>query len=205
VGNPDKVSVVLAVLLAAGLAACSMPPPVTQGFADDRDSMLYKDLAYPVGASGMVIVVPAGFVTDFASTPWFLWTGLPPRGQYSKAAIVHDYLYWTQDCSPAQADNIFSIAMQESNVDGAERFVIFQGVRMFGEKAWEENRKLRAAGFIKVVPQAYREFPDQITWTKYQHELRKKNIKETFPVQPAGYCKLGDSADVPTKKGVALK
>lgn len=204
-GTSDKVCVVLAALLAMGLAACSLAPPVTQSFADDRDSMLYKDLAYSVGDSGMVITVPAGFVTDFASTPWFMWTGLPQRGQYSKAAIVHDYLYWTQDCSPRQADNIFNIAMLESNVGSAERIVIFQGVRMFGEKAWEENKKLRAAGFIRVVPEGYRDFPDRITWTKYQDELRKKKIRETFPAQPAGYCTLGDSTDVPTKRGVALK
>ena len=95
--------------------------------------------------------------------------------------------------------------MLESNVGSAERITIFQGVRMFGEKAWEENKKLRAAGFIKVVPEGYRDFPDRITWTKYQGELRKKKIRETFPAQPAGYCTLGDSTDVPTKKGVALK
>jgi hypothetical protein len=41
---------------------------------------------------------------------------LSPNGKYSKAAIVHDYLYWTQGCTREQADNLLDIAMKESNV-----------------------------------------------------------------------------------------
>jgi hypothetical protein len=40
-----------------------------------------------------VITIPAGFVTDFASIPRFLWSIYPPTGRYQEAAVVHDWLY----------------------------------------------------------------------------------------------------------------
>src|SRR5262245_38142541 len=40
--------------------------------------------------------VPAGFVTDLASIPRIFWSALPRDGEYAYAAILHDYLYWTQ-------------------------------------------------------------------------------------------------------------
>ena len=39
------------------------------------------------------IVVPEGFVTDFASTPKWCWMIYPPTGHYQRAALLHDYLY----------------------------------------------------------------------------------------------------------------
>jgi hypothetical protein len=39
------------------------------------------------------VVVPKGFETDFASVPRVFWTIIPPDGKYTKAAVVHDYLY----------------------------------------------------------------------------------------------------------------
>ena len=40
-----------------------------------------------------IVVVPAGFATDFASVPRAFWRLLPPFGEYMLAAVVHDYLY----------------------------------------------------------------------------------------------------------------
>ena len=44
------------------------PVPMTP-FGDGQDSVLTQDLQYRVLQTTFVIVVPAGFVTDFASTP----------------------------------------------------------------------------------------------------------------------------------------
>jgi len=52
--------------------------------------------------------VPAGFVTDFASTPRALWSVIPPTGRYQLAAVVHDFLYWDQGCTREQADTVFA-------------------------------------------------------------------------------------------------
>src|SRR5581483_3844288 len=56
---------------------------------------LEQKLIYEVGAegSGRMIEVPHGFVTDGASIPRPLWWLLPTWGTYSRAAVIHDYLY----------------------------------------------------------------------------------------------------------------
>src|SRR6266850_4958854 len=71
------------------------PVPFTP-FGDGQDSVLMADLKYQIGNTNYVIIVPAGFVTDFASTPRAIWAVLPPVGQYQLAAVVHDFLYWDQ-------------------------------------------------------------------------------------------------------------
>jgi Protein of unknown function (DUF1353) len=71
------------------------PVPMTP-FGDGQDSVLTQNLQYRVLQTNFVIVVPAGFVTDFASTPRALWSVIPPTGRYQLAAVVHDFLYWDQ-------------------------------------------------------------------------------------------------------------
>ena len=41
----------------------------------------------------IVVQVPKGFVTDGASIPRIFWVYLPRHGKYTKAAVVHDFLY----------------------------------------------------------------------------------------------------------------
>lgn len=58
---------------------------------------LIDPLEYHVGSaeSAEIIVVPTGFVTDFASIPWGLWNLFPPLGPWARPAIIHDFLYAT--------------------------------------------------------------------------------------------------------------
>lgn len=44
-------------------------------------------------SDGSTILIPTGYVTDFASVPVLLWSFFPPIGKYNRAALVHDYLY----------------------------------------------------------------------------------------------------------------
>ncbi|UHG93377.1 DUF1353 domain-containing protein [Spirosoma oryzicola] len=39
------------------------------------------------------VVVPRGYVTDFASVPMLLWGVFPPIGRHNRATILHDYWY----------------------------------------------------------------------------------------------------------------
>jgi len=57
------------------------------------------------------VSVPNGFVTDFASIPRIFWSALRPDGEHAYAAVVHDYLYWTQIRSREEADHILKMAM----------------------------------------------------------------------------------------------
>ena len=172
--------------------------PLLKPFADNRDWVLFRDLDYHVGQTDITITVPKGFVTDFASIPQAFWgTGLSPNGKYSKAAIVHDYLYWAQGCTRKQADNILMIAMKESDVDVTTRAAIYEGVRLGGDTAWTANASERASGLPRVVPNADLEFGPTVLWRDYRQTLAQRGVVDPpFPGQPA-YCTVGDATEVP--------
>ena len=95
---------------------------------------LTQPFEYHVGAigSGIVISVPAGFVTDLATIPNLLWVVFPPDGAYAKAAVIHDFMYQDGRYSRAWADEIFNEAMRVIGVGHITRFVIYSAVRTFG-------------------------------------------------------------------------
>ena len=74
----------------------------------EADGQNYKlDEPFIVQMSdGESFTVPAGFETNFASSPRFMWSIFPPEGVYTRAAAVHDFLYTTHPVTRAQADAI---------------------------------------------------------------------------------------------------
>jgi hypothetical protein len=191
----------LAVLLVARLAPAQQPiPPVPlTPFGDGEDSVLTKDLTYRVLETSFVIVVPAGFVTDFASTPRALWSVVPPTGRYQLAAVVHDFLYWDQGCSREQADAIFRVAMSESNVKPVERDLMWRAVRTFGQSAWSANASARQAGRPRIIPADKMNIPALVTWPQYQAQLMMQGVKPTpTPSTPPTYCPAGTSVTLPS-------
>lgn len=92
-----------------------------------------------------VVLVPAGFVTDFASTPRATWWLLPPWGKYGRAALVHDFLYATQPCPKAEADAVFLEGMRLCGVGKTRRWVMFLAVLLFGRAAWRSHQHGRRA------------------------------------------------------------
>jgi len=87
------------------------------------------------------IVVPIGFITDFASVPKLFWSILPPTGKYGKAAVVHDFLYWTAIVSKDDADSIFLEAMKVLGVGKITRGIMYRAVSWFGKSAWDGHRE----------------------------------------------------------------
>ena len=164
------------------------PVPLTP-FGDGQDSVLMADLVYQIGTTSHVIVVPAGFVTDFASTPRAIWSVLPPTGRYQLAAIVHDFLYWDQRCSREQADDLLRVAMAESRVDPKQRDVIWRAVRSFGNSAWTANARAKAAGQPRIIPPADLPIPVLVTWQDYRALLIAKGVRPlSAPAGPPTYC-----------------
>jgi hypothetical protein len=174
------------------------PVPMTP-FGDGQDSVLTENLRYQVLQTTFVIGVPAGFVTDFASTPRALWSVIPPTGRYQLAAVVHDFLYWDQACAREQADAIFRVAMAESNVKPFERDLMWQAVRRFGQSAWDDNAAAKQAGKPRIIPPAYMNIPPLVTWPDYQQQLVLQGIKPApTPPTPATYCTAGTNATLPS-------
>ncbi|MEW5687217.1 MAG: DUF1353 domain-containing protein [Pseudomonadota bacterium] len=130
---------------------------------------LRAPLEYRVGSadSPETIIVPHGFVTDFASVPWGLWNLFPPLGIYARPAIIHDFLYATggqgdwdglgpfQDgryltgplrkdvaapsYSRAEADAVFREAMAVVGVAPWRREVMYRAVWLGGGSGWDRG------------------------------------------------------------------
>lgn len=114
--------------------------PILIGMDDGVHWTLDNNLVYKPHASDQ-IVVPMGFVTDFASIPRMFWTILPKWGRYGRAAIVHDYLYTVQKTTREFADGILLEAMTDSGVGWVTRHTIFRHVRWWGWFAWNQAKK----------------------------------------------------------------
>lgn len=120
---------------------------------DGKTWVIMRDFGYDVHAenSGDRIDVPVGFQTDFATVPRLFWIVLPKWGKYGNAAVIHDWLYWTQARSRRRADDIFLEAMGVLGVRRVTRYAMYWAVRLFGWLAWYRNRLDRAQGFDRVL------------------------------------------------------
>lgn len=83
-----------------------------------------------------VITVPADFHTDLASVPKALWAVMPPFGNHTKAAVLHDYLYFVGIRPRKECDEIFLEAMAAMGVSKTRRYLMYWAVRAFGKKAY---------------------------------------------------------------------
>ena len=89
--------------------------------------------------SALTITVPAGFQTDLATVPRFLWWLFPPHDPHcAAAAVLHDYLYsWRspegEAFDRATADGILLEAMRILGVPEWRAIAMFIAVRMYSE------------------------------------------------------------------------
>ncbi len=121
----------------------SFTTPLDLQADDDGETFtLLSEFIYELGSDpNRVIVVPKGFVTDFASVPQLFWNILPPWGTYGKAAVLHDWLYKTQEFSRKFSDDLLLEGMKVLGVTAWKRNVIYWGVRIGGWMAWNEHKK----------------------------------------------------------------
>lgn len=114
---------------------------------------LLEPFEYHVGheGSGEVVVVPAGFETDFASIPRCVWSIIGhPTGEYGKAAVIHDWLYQcpdsgvSEDRSRRRCDQIFLEGMKVLGVGWWKRSTMYFAVRVGGRGGWKNYRRREA-------------------------------------------------------------
>jgi len=115
---------------------------VTEQIGNSKFYRLLEGFEYHVGdyPSDEIIVVPKGFVTDFASTPTFLHWLIPPNGKYGKASVIHDYCYETACYPKLRSDQIFLEGMEVLEVPKWKRESMYYGVVVFGWGAWYKHR-----------------------------------------------------------------
>jgi hypothetical protein len=130
----------------------SFTSPLIVKVLDEYEFELFRSFTFHINSrySENSITVPAGFPTDFASIPKAFWSILPPYGKYTKAAVLHDYLYAKHEYAGVEnqvipvtrkeADLIFLRAMEVLEVGRVKRWVMYQAVRGFGGKAWKQRK-----------------------------------------------------------------
>lgn len=69
--------------------------PWFEPIPNSRNQIVRRGFTYHIGSeySNDKVVIPVGFITDFASVPFIFWWIFPPWGRYGKAAVLHDWLY----------------------------------------------------------------------------------------------------------------
>jgi hypothetical protein len=160
--------------------------------------MLLEPLVVRFRETGDSLAVPAGLISDFASIPDVLQSVVSKLGPYNLAAIVHDYLYATQICSRHQADGIFFRMLRDVGTPRGTRRAMYIAVTNFGGRAWEENARLRAEGFVRVAPQQAREPWTYETRAQFQSYLQTLEYSgDSEPVVSPGFC----TCTKPTKPG----
>lgn len=95
---------------------------------------LVQELVFFSAILGKPIVVPADYVTDFASIPWVFHSFCQVNGKHRKAAVIHDYLCThgkELGISQKQADFIFLEAMEVLGVRWSQRRVMYRSVRTY--------------------------------------------------------------------------
>lgn len=129
-------------------------PLVVTPMDNGVDWQLLEPFSYAVGSKDSLrtILVPEGFVSDFASIPAFIWRAMfwwvPPWFKYSKASILHDWLYHSHGAfeddryTRKQADDVFLEAMLVAwRKHAKSRYLVayleYYAVRGFGWLAWK--------------------------------------------------------------------
>lgn len=77
----------------------------------------------------ILIRVPEGFKTDFATIPSWIPFLKPKNGKWAKASVVHDYLC-KRDIPKVTADKIFYYAMLDDGANVFTAYVLWASVRI---------------------------------------------------------------------------
>jgi hypothetical protein len=192
-------------LVATVAAAAALVAPRAEGrqqpidpvdfkpFVDGAHWIVRQPLRYRIGISSEEIVVPIGFVTDFASIPPALQSIIRQNGPYILPAVVHDYLYWVQSCTRAQSDQIFLLAMLENSVGALHRVAIHGAVVAAGGFAWDQNTRERESGMLRTLPANRQQITAATFWPLYRQELAAEGVVEPPPPPIApSFCARGD-------------
>lgn len=99
--------------------------------------------------AGASIIIPQGYVTDFASIPRIFWTIFSPYGRNTNPSILHDYCYTSKVMSNLVgdqegrklADELFYNNMLAEGVPKLGAKIMFLAVRYFGKGHYGKNER----------------------------------------------------------------
>jgi hypothetical protein len=106
---------------------------------DDVQFKLIAPLIYQSDIAGQTFIIPAGFVTDFASVPRvpILYGLFGDRAHHE--SVPHDFIYQTHITTKALADKVFLEAMKARGKSRFVRFGMYWGVVLGGASSYKSG------------------------------------------------------------------
>ena len=92
------------------------------------------------------LIVPEGFGFDLASVPSMLLWLFSPYGRHQRAAMYHDWAYYSQPCTRFEADSLFRAIMHKYEVNSFKAFLMYYTVRLCGWYLWKQHSERIANG-----------------------------------------------------------
>lgn len=130
------------------------------GSADRRGTWkLLAPLVYASDLLGAEIVVPADFLTDFASVPRLPIAHLLAANCGHEAAVVHDWLYTTHMLSRRRADAVFEEALAVGGEPAWRVWLMWLGVRIGGSGPYEAAGQRQLPHVVDVIAYAHPDGP----------------------------------------------
>lgn len=134
---------------------------------DGRNFMLQENVDF-LSSDGNTYRIPAGALSDGASTPSAIWINFPPFGSYWKPAYLHDSAYRNTlliHSGIALPDTIFKLAnlpkekcddliKEAMQYGGTHEFTleaIYEGVAIGGKSSFDNDRKSVIVSFHSGV------------------------------------------------------
>lgn len=141
----------------------------------------------------IAVVVPEGYVTDFASIPGFAQGIISPFGRHSEAAVVHDWLYTLgtpgDEKGRRLADRTFRRALHLVGVGFFRRYIMYAAVRMGGKSGYGLETDYDFRDLVELKRR--NPLPDRkvfaYTWKEFDEPkpARDKSGKTTAPAPAA--------------------
>jgi hypothetical protein len=115
--------------------------------------MLRGPLVYYSAILGKEIIVPFGFITDYASVPRIVGAYLLFGGKGKRAAVIHDWLYsgGVAGVTRKMADDIFLEALEATGYYAATRWPMYLGVRLGGWVAYQKPNQAQPIHVAKIL------------------------------------------------------
>lgn len=101
-----------------------------------QDRVLLAPLVYYSALLADLVIVPPGFVTDYASVPRAPLTYWLFGGVGDEAAVIHDHLYEKGIVPRELADAVYGEALAACGVPAWRRGPMWAAVRLFGSRRY---------------------------------------------------------------------
>jgi len=90
-----------------------------------------------------LFTIPKGMITDLGSVPVPFRNIFSRFGVLTVAFIIHDYGYRVQPKNTDRKfwDDVLLELMKKDKIFKVKRFFIYRSLRIFGYKAWNENKE----------------------------------------------------------------